>query len=121
MREGGGGWRAQPVRGQHPGSKPGPDQAHVTGMNADATGTLAMNLRQLREARQWSQEELAARSGVALATIAKLEAGAIRPQPTVLRRLAQALGLTPEDLARQLSEARRARAAGRGTGLASWR
>jgi transcriptional regulator with XRE-family HTH domain len=90
-------------------------------MKADATGTLAMNLRQLREARHWSQEELAARSGVALATIAKLEAGAIRPQPTVLRRLAQALGLTPEDLARQLSEARRARAAGRGTGLASWR
>lgn len=56
---------------------------------------------QLREARGWSQYELATRSGVGQSYISMLEQGA-RPKPgaLVLNKLAVALGTTVEALLR---------------------
>jgi len=55
-------------------------------------------LRELRERAALSQEDLAVKSGVSRATIARLEAG-IRPaRPSTRRKLAGALGVKPDEL-----------------------
>ena len=55
-------------------------------------------LREWRERAALSQGELAERSGTSRATIADLEAGNRGGQPKTVRRLAEALGIEPEDL-----------------------
>jgi len=56
-------------------------------------------LRSIRKAKGWSQHELAARAGIARASIAKWESGITeRPRPTPLRRVAKALEMTANDL-----------------------
>ena len=53
-------------------------------------------LRAWRQRRALSQRDLAAKSGIGLATIVRLEHG--QPaRPSSIRRLAEALGLTPEE------------------------
>jgi len=54
-------------------------------------------LREVRHREALSQEELAARSGVARSTIIKLEAGH-DAWPSTVRKLAAALGCKPADL-----------------------
>jgi transcriptional regulator with XRE-family HTH domain len=72
-----------------------------------AAGAL---LRERREARGWSQQDLARRAGVSLGVVAQYELGEKRrPAPADWRRVTAALGL---DLARFLDRAV-ARAAGR--------
>ena len=61
-----------------------------------------MSLRQLREAKVLSQRELAEKSGVSPTTIINIETGKIRPHPSTLRKLAEALGVAPEELAGHL-------------------
>jgi transcriptional regulator with XRE-family HTH domain len=80
---------------------------------AGAGAPPASGLRQLRAAHGLGVPELAARSGVPVRTIERLEAEAIRPQPVLVAKLAAALGLTPAALRRHLSEVRRAHAAAR--------
>ncbi|MFK8250539.1 helix-turn-helix domain-containing protein [Ancylobacter terrae] len=61
----------------------------------DDTGTrLAARLRLEREARGWSLADLAARAGLAKATISKIERGEISPTAVTLVRLATAFDLT---------------------------
>ena len=67
-----------------------------------------MSLKQLREAQRLSLHELAARSGVALGTLARLEQGGVRAHPGTVAKLAPALGITPTALPRLLRPARRA-------------
>ena len=55
------------------------------------------NLRRLREQRALSQRDLSEQSGVAQATIARLEAGRDARHVTT-RKLAAALGVTPAEL-----------------------
>jgi transcriptional regulator with XRE-family HTH domain len=45
-----------------------------------------------------SQAELADRAGVTIATLSRLERGAIKPHFTTLRKLARALKVQPQDL-----------------------
>jgi excisionase family DNA binding protein len=52
-------------------------------------------LRQIREAAQWTQLELAARSGLTHEAISKLERGRRSPHASTVRALAQALGVAP--------------------------
>ena len=52
-------------------------------------------LRQLRESKFISQEDLAKRSGVATATINRLENGYHKPRFVTIRKLAKALGIEP--------------------------
>jgi transcriptional regulator with XRE-family HTH domain len=60
---------------------------------------LAANLRRLRDARYLSQAELAVQSGVSKTTIARAELGEIVPYPRTVRKLAEALGVAPTELA----------------------
>ncbi len=55
---------------------------------------LADRLRLERDSRNWSLADLADRSGVAKATISKIERGEASPTAVVLVRLADAFGLT---------------------------
>ena len=50
-----------------------------------------MRLKKLREARDWTQAELAEKVGVARNTIALLEIGQRRPSLALLERLAKVL------------------------------
>lgn len=57
-------------------------------------------LRPLRRRMAWTQEELAEKSGVGIATILRLEGGDTRPpRVSTLRKLADALGVKPAVLA----------------------
>ena len=59
---------------------------------------LGKNARQLREARGFTQQQMAKLSGVPRATWANLESGAGNPTLSVLHRVAQALQVTIEEL-----------------------
>lgn len=68
--------------------------------DSTATGVFAATLRRHRTILAWSQEDLAEASRVAARTISDLERGvAVRPRSATLRLLAEALGLSDDDLA----------------------
>jgi transcriptional regulator with XRE-family HTH domain len=60
----------------------------------DAGARLARRIRLERDARGWSLADLAERSGVARATISKIERGEASPTAVILVRLAGAFDLT---------------------------
>ena len=60
--------------------------------------TMKANVRRLRERRALSQRELAARAKLSVTTINRIESGLHRPMPRTVRKLAEALGVTPEEL-----------------------
>jgi transcriptional regulator with XRE-family HTH domain len=66
-----------------------------------------MTLQQLCTARGLTLEQLADRAGLALTTVLELDAGTIRAQPVILRRLAPVLGLEADTLRDERSTARR--------------
>jgi transcriptional regulator with XRE-family HTH domain len=55
---------------------------------------LANRLRELRQAKRWSLDELAARSGVSRASLSRIENAEVSPTAAVLGRLAHAHGTT---------------------------
>src|SRR5262249_25675212 len=55
---------------------------------------IARQIRLEREARNWSMAELAEFSGVAKASVSKIERGEMSPSAVILLKLATALGLT---------------------------
>ena len=56
------------------------------------------NVRRLRELRALSQRELAARAKLSVTTVNRIETGQRKPMPRTVRKLAKALGVTPEEL-----------------------
>lgn len=60
----------------------------------DEESKLTQRLKLERQARGWSQGELAERAGVAKASISKIERGAMSPSAGLLVRLAAAFDLT---------------------------
>ncbi len=56
------------------------------------------NLRRLRELRALSQRELAARAKLSVTTVNRIETGQRKAMPRTVRKLAEALGVTPEEL-----------------------
>ncbi|HSG39164.1 MAG TPA: helix-turn-helix transcriptional regulator, partial [Thermoanaerobaculia bacterium] len=60
-----------------------------------SSGELRVAIQVLRALRDWSQEELAAASGVHRAQISLYEAGKRRPTPKTLARLVAASGVSP--------------------------
>jgi transcriptional regulator with XRE-family HTH domain len=74
--------------------------------------SFADNLRRLRHDHFWSQAELARRTGLSKLTITQLEAGERAPYGQTVRRLAEALGVSPHDLAlpEELAEQKKAAA-----------
>jgi len=63
---------------------------------------LAENIKTFRKQRGISQEELARKAGVTYSTLIKLESGSNK-NPTVktLQQIAQALGVTLDDLMKE--------------------
>ena len=55
-------------------------------------------IRKLRELRALSQRELAARAKLSVTTLNRIELGRHKPLPRTVRKLAEALGVTPEEL-----------------------
>jgi transcriptional regulator with XRE-family HTH domain len=60
---------------------------------------MAVGIRELRQRKLLSQRELAEKAGVSETTIVKLELGVTKPQPRTLRKIAEALGLSAEEMA----------------------
>jgi transcriptional regulator with XRE-family HTH domain len=75
-----------------------------TGLGEAQGDTLLaeVGLRELREERLLSQQELADRAGVSKTTIVNIETGKIRPHPATLRKLAETLNVDPSALAEHL-------------------
>jgi transcriptional regulator with XRE-family HTH domain len=65
---------------------------------ADLKDTLALNVRRFRQARGWSQEELAGRVGLSARYIGSVERGQAAASVTVLGRIADALNICPCEL-----------------------
>jgi transcriptional regulator with XRE-family HTH domain len=55
-------------------------------------------IKVLRESKGWTQDELAAKSGVTARTISRLENTDRQPEKSTLRLLALALGVDPDEL-----------------------
>ena len=59
---------------------------------------MQIRLREWRLAKVMTQEELAQRSGVTEATISRIESGQREARISTVRKLAGALGITPQEL-----------------------
>lgn len=55
-------------------------------------------LRQLRQQLHLTQEQLAMAADVSASTVYHIEADKVQPRPSIVRRLARALGVTPDDI-----------------------
>ena len=67
-------------------------------MSDDLSGRLAQNIKQLRLARGFTQQQIAELSGLPRATCSNLESGSANPTLTVLHALATALQVPLEEL-----------------------
>jgi transcriptional regulator with XRE-family HTH domain len=63
-----------------------------------------VGLRELRQTKVLSQRELAQRAKVSQKTIVDIETGKVHPHPATLRKLATALGVEAEELAKHLRD-----------------
>lgn len=59
---------------------------------------MRVKLRQVRERLFVTQQELAEKAGMTEATISRIENGLHEPRISTVRRLADALGVLPEEL-----------------------
>lgn len=59
----------------------------------DIRGRVGLNIKTVREAKGWSQEELADRAELHRTYVSGVERGVRNPTVTVLERLAKALGV----------------------------
>jgi len=64
----------------------------------DIRRQVGLNVQRIRRTRGWSQEELAFESGLHRTYISGIERGARNPTITVLKELADALGVPPSTL-----------------------
>ncbi|MBP2296886.1 helix-turn-helix domain-containing protein [Azospirillum rugosum] len=64
----------------------------------DIRKQVGLNVQRIRRTRGWSQEELAFESGLHRTYISGIERGARNPTITVLKELADALGVPPSML-----------------------
>jgi transcriptional regulator with XRE-family HTH domain len=70
----------------------------MDGSSEDLSARLAANVKQLREARSLTQEQISKSSGLPRATWANVESGAANPTLAVLHKLAHALSVSFEEL-----------------------
>lgn len=67
-------------------------------MTTQAAAHLAENVRSLRRARSWTQQQLSERAGIPRSTVASMESGAGNPSLTNLASVSAALGAGIEEL-----------------------
>jgi transcriptional regulator with XRE-family HTH domain len=68
------------------------------GVTSSVQGLMKDKLRRVRELRALSQRELAARARLSVTTINRIECGQCKPMPRTVRKLAQALNVSTEEL-----------------------
>jgi transcriptional regulator with XRE-family HTH domain len=66
---------------------------------------IGEKLRETRKRKLLTQEQLAERSGVGIATIIRIERNQVEPRGSTIRKLAEALGVEPEELVRRGGDA----------------
>jgi transcriptional regulator with XRE-family HTH domain len=66
---------------------------------------IGAQLKTARERALLTQEELAAKAGLGLPTISRIETGKVEPQFRTIRKLAKALDLDPAELVRGTDDA----------------
>lgn len=81
----------------YPCKTPGED-AEVTETRDKRSELLARMVLRCRERHALSQQQFSELSGIGRATISKIEQGRIFPAKIIRRKLATALGITPEQL-----------------------
>ncbi len=59
---------------------------------------LGLKVRQFRQERGWNFEEMSRQTGISISYLNEIEKGKKSPQPDMVRRLAKALGTTPDFL-----------------------
>jgi len=64
----------------------------------DIRTRLGHNIRQLREAKGWSQEDYADRAGIHRTYVSDIERGRRNPTITVVEKLATPFGVSPGSL-----------------------
>jgi len=64
----------------------------------DIRTRLGQNVRQLREAKGWSQEDYADRAGIHRTYVSDIERGRRNPTITVVEKLATPFGVSPGSL-----------------------
>lgn len=60
---------------------------------------MQVHLRSVRQRRYLTLRGLSALTGVTPANLQRIEMGKARPRPTTIRRLAEALGVDPSEIA----------------------
>ncbi len=66
----------------------------------EAVVLIGDTLKRLRTESALTQEELAASAGLTTAAVARIERNEANPRPSTLRKLAQALEVSPSELVR---------------------
>jgi DNA-binding XRE family transcriptional regulator len=64
----------------------------------EVDGQTMTTLRQLRREHHLTQEQLATAADVSPSTVYHIEAGKVRPRPSIVRRLARALNVDPQSI-----------------------
>lgn len=64
----------------------------------DICKLVGKNIRRLREDKDWSQEQLAAETGLHRTYISGIERGVRNPTVTIIAKVAEQLGVKPEDI-----------------------
>lgn len=64
----------------------------------DIQARLGLNIRRLREAKGWSQEDYADRAGIHRTYVSDIERGRRNPTVTVVEKLAGPFDIPPGDL-----------------------
>jgi len=75
----------------------------------DLRDTFATNLRRLRNARGWSQDELALEAKISRSYLSQLEKGVYYVSIKVIGRLAQKLDVEPDEFLKRLPKRGRAK------------
>jgi transcriptional regulator with XRE-family HTH domain len=66
---------------------------------------IGERLRETRKRKLLTQEQLAERSGVGVATIIRIERNQVEPRGSTIRKLAGALEVEPDELVRRVEDA----------------
>lgn len=67
---------------------------------------FAVRIRAYRKLKGYTQQQFAAKLGVSVAVLGAVERGTRRPDPRLLRRIAETLGVDLEELAGETEERR---------------
>ena len=65
---------------------------------------ISQRIRKLRREREWTQKELGKRMGMDHRNLTKYETGATKPSVRVLKRFAEAFGITVDELVYDATE-----------------